>query len=161
MPTLESRKIAIGLGLAGLVAGVPAVAVAGSTAFAALTGADLGIATLAATAAALGGGLLAAWRVIAQTLDDVRVELDEVRGAVQRMRDGDGSHELIPGEYTADVAVSVRELRGVLRGRQQRLEGENRRLARQLAELRASRAASVATSAEGPVARPPGMMLAG
>ncbi|MBM4366694.1 MAG: hypothetical protein FJ102_10805 [Deltaproteobacteria bacterium] len=161
MPTLESRKMAIGLGLVGLVAGVPSVAVAGSTAFAALTGTDLGIATLAATAAALGGGLLAAWRVIAQTLDAVRGELDEVRGAVQRLRDGDGSHELVPGEYTADLAVAVRELRGTLRGRQQRLEDENRRLARQLAELGASRAESVATHADRPLPQPTGLMLAG
>lgn len=161
MPTLESRKLAIGLGLVGLVAGVPAVAVAGSTAFVALTGTDLGIATLAATAAALGGGLLAAWRVIAGTLDAVRAELDEVRGAVQRLRDGDSTHELVPGEYTADLAVAVRELRGTLRGRQQRLEDENRRLARQLAELQAGARPGAAVAPASGSARAPGLMLAG
>ncbi len=161
MPTLESRKLAIGLSLVGLVAGVPAVAVAGSTAFAALTGTDLGIATLAATAAALGGGLLAAWRVIARTFDDVRLELDEVRGAVQRLRDGDGYHELVPGEYTADLAVAVRELRGTLRGRQQRLEDENRRLARQLAELQARARPGVSVAPASSAERAPGLMLAG
>ncbi len=160
MPTLESRKLAIGLGLVALVAGVPAVAVAGSTAFAALTGTDLGIATLAATAASLGGGLLAAWRVIARTFDDLRAELDEVRGAVQRLRDGDPYHELVPGEYTADLAVGVRELRGTLSARQRRLEDENRRLSRQLAELQSPAPPGIVMPAASGSSRSPGLMLA-
>ena len=146
MPTLESRKLSIGLGLVGLVALVPAIAVAGATTFAALTGADLGVATAAATASALAGGLLVAWRGIARTFDALRAEIDEVRGAVQRLRDGDPHHELIPGEYTADLAVAVRELRGTVSNRQRRLEAENASLARRLHALEVARESAAARS---------------